>query len=83
MNIENVEIKKETIKIKAGTIINFGLHEDDDYWVTKVDLEAIILKRHPGAIKITIPALNREFRKRYAVKDFQLPEKVFYIHQPY
>jgi hypothetical protein len=73
---------QETILIPAGTMINRGLHEDDDYRIAEVDLIGIVLQHLPSAVQVIIPQLTEDFTKKFFVKDLPLQNEVFYIHQP-
>ena len=72
--------EKEKILIKAGTMINRGLHEDDDYLIALEDLNAIVIEYLPGAIQVVIPQLNQEFAEKFN-SEFLPPLKIFYIHK--
>ncbi len=72
--------EKEKILIKAGTMINRGPHEDDDYLIALEDLNAIVIEYLPGAIQVVIPQLNQEFAEKFNT-ELSPPQEVFYIHQ--
>lgn len=73
----NEERKK--IIIKKGSMINRGLHEDDDYLIAKVNLIGEVIKNCPGAIQVVIPQLTREMNRGSSVR---LEDEIFFIHQP-
>jgi len=73
---------QEKIFIPAGTMINRGLHEDDDYLVAKENLIAIVLQYLPSAVQVIIPQLIEDFAKKFSVKDLPMQHEVFYIHRP-
>jgi hypothetical protein len=74
MNKEN-----DQIIINKGDMINCGLHEDDDYFIAKINLVGKIIKYFPGAVQVIIPQLTKEMS---ANPNIQVEDEVFFIHQP-
>lgn len=71
---------QERLLIPAGSMINRGPHEDDDYLVTKRNLVAKVIERQPGAIKVIIPQLTAELTGES--ENLPKQHQIFYIHQP-
>jgi hypothetical protein len=64
-------------------MINRGPHEDDDFFVATRTLTAVVIEYLPGAIQLIIPQLANEFANKFVqTKDFEIPEEIYYIHQP-
>ncbi|NMA30022.1 MAG: hypothetical protein GX943_03135 [Candidatus Pacebacteria bacterium] len=73
---------QEKILIPAGTMINRGLHEDDDYLIANTDLIAIVLQHLPSAVQVIIPQIIEDFAKKFSVENLPIKHEIFYIHQP-
>jgi hypothetical protein len=73
---------QEKILIPAGSMLNQGLHEDDDYYIAKKNLQAIVLEYLPGAIQVLIPELTTDFAKRFSIKNIPQQNTTFYFHRP-
>lgn len=69
----------DAIIIKKGDMINRGPHEDDDYLVARVGLNAEIIEEMPGAYKVIIPQLTKE---RVRAFGGNRKHEFFYIHKP-
>jgi hypothetical protein len=74
--------KKEEITILAGSMINRGPHEDDDYLFVKENLVVEVIERLPGAVKVIIPQLTEELANKFVADNLPTQHEVFYIHQP-
>ncbi|MFZ5845030.1 MAG: hypothetical protein ACOY0S_01005 [Patescibacteria group bacterium] len=44
-----------SITIPAGTMLNRGLHEDDDFFVADKNLTVLVIGACPGALRVVIP----------------------------
>lgn len=73
---------QETMLIPAGSMINRGPHEDDDYLLAQKDLLAEVIERLPGAVKVIIPQLTVELTNKFIAENLPKQHQVFYIHQP-
>ena len=69
----------DSISIGEGDTINRGPHEDDDYLVARVGLNAEIIEEMPGAYKVIIPQLTKE---RVRAFGGNRKHEFFYIHKP-
>ncbi|HOA12286.1 MAG TPA: hypothetical protein PLX28_03455 [Candidatus Woesebacteria bacterium] len=73
---------QERLVIPAGSMINRGPHEDDDYLLARKDLIAEVIERLPGAVKVIIPQLTAELTGKYIAENLPEQHQIFYIHQP-
>jgi hypothetical protein len=73
---------QERLVIPAGSMINRGPHEDDDYLLARKDLIAEVIERLPGAVKVIIPQLTAELTVKYIAENLPEQHQIFYIHQP-
>jgi hypothetical protein len=73
---------QETMLIPAGSMINRGPHEDDDYLLAQKDLLAEVIERLPGAVKVIIPQLTVELTNKFIAENLPKQHQIFYIHQP-
>ncbi len=73
---------QEKLFIPAGSMINRGPHEDDDYLLAQKDLVAEVIERLPGAVKVIIPQLTLELTNKFIAENLPEQHQIFYIHQP-
>ena len=69
MKIDKEIIGKKTIMVPTDGMINLSNHEDDDFFIAKEPLEAIIIDdTDASSIQVIIPKIDRN--------------RIFYIHKP-